>query len=67
MAPEGTVPYDHDESASPTVLPGADVRKIDDEEFSILIERIKMDDMYDQSREMQMGQGCISKPTGPGC
>lgn len=67
MAPEDAPSHEHSEPTSPFVLPDADVRKIDDAEFSILIERIKMDDLYDQSREMQMGQGCISKPTGPGC
>jgi hypothetical protein len=48
-------------------LPGAEIRKIGDDMFSILLERVKMDECWDQGREMQMGQGCISTPTGPSC
>lgn len=48
-------------------LPPAGVEKVGEAEFAILIERMKIDEFYDQSRELQMGQGCISNPDGPGC
>lgn len=55
------------EEVSNASLPQAAVRKMDDSTFSILLERVKVDECWDQGREMQMGQGCISSPGGPGC
>lgn len=55
------------EEPSRAAPPDAEVRKMDDNTFSILLERVKVDECWDQSREVQMGQGCIGSPGSPGC
>ena len=59
------VPETH--TGNEVLAPGAEVQRMDDDTFSVLLERVKIDECWDQSREVQMGQGCIGSPGRPGC
>ena len=50
-------------------LPKATVELLGQEGFKVQLERLRSENLHDQSGKMMIsrGQGCISSPTGPTC